>query len=138
MRSSLPPKLESGRLTTGRYASPRDAGPWGAFFIRAPSGIRLKIIASEGLPDMPWEHVSVSTEKRAPSWEEMCFVKGLFWEPEECVMQLHPPESEYVNNHPHCLHLWKPVGIEIPTPPAIMVGIKGVSPAQTKRLLGVE
>lgn len=37
--------------------------------------------------------------------------------------QYHPPKSAYVNNHPNCLHLWRPIGIEMPRPPSIMVGI---------------
>ena len=54
----------------------------------------------------------------------MCFVKDLFWEPEETVVQLHPPASRYVNNAPYCLHLWRNSREEMKLPPAIMVGIK--------------
>ena len=91
----------------------------------------LTIIASDGdgwehlgYPLPAWEHVSVSTAVRCPSWEEMCFVKGLFWDSEDVVIQFHPRESEYVNNHPRCLHLWKPVGVTLPTPPLETVGVK--------------
>ncbi len=28
---------------------------------------------------------------------------------------------KYINNHPYCLHLWKPVDTEIPHPPMICV-----------------
>jgi len=52
----------------------------------------------------------------------MHYVKGLFWGPEDVVMQLHPAASEYVNKHPFCLHLWRPIEAAIPTPPRIMVG----------------
>lgn len=79
----------------------------------------LRVIASWG---GGWEHVSVSLERRVPLWEEMCFVKRAFWGPEDAVMQIHPAESRYVNCHPFCLHLWRPVGAEIPLPPAWMVG----------------
>jgi hypothetical protein len=54
----------------------------------------------------------------------MCFVKSLFWDDEESVMQLHPPKSQWVNNHPYCLHLWKQDSVEIPLPLQIMVGVK--------------
>jgi len=83
----------------------------------------LRIQASDG---RGWEHVSVSTATRCPTWEEMCFVKALFWDEEDCVMQLHPPRSTYVNNHPYCLHLWRPIGQAIPTPLPIQVGLRGV------------
>lgn len=67
-----------------------------------------------------WDHVSVSScnQKRCPTWDEMCAIKDMFFGPEEAVVQYHPPESMYVNNHPYCLHLWRPnSGAEIPMPP---------------------
>lgn len=73
-----------------------------------------------------WEHVSASRKDRCPTWDEMCQVKDFFFKPEECVIQFHPPQREYVNNHPFCLHLWKPIGKEIELPPSIMVGFKNV------------
>jgi hypothetical protein len=84
--------------------------------------IKLAIIASDGFG---WEHVSVSTRHRVPSWDEMCFVKSLFWDEEDTVIQFHPPKSEYVNQHPNCLHLWRPINQHIILPPSWMVGPKG-------------
>lgn len=60
--------------------------------------------------------------RRCPTWEEMCMVKDIFWGEEECVVQFHPPRSEYVNRHPYCLHLWKKIGEEYETPPKEYVG----------------
>jgi len=54
----------------------------------------------------------------------MCALKDMFFREDETVVQYHPAKSEYVNNRPNCLHLWKPTAEELPTPPAIMVGIK--------------
>lgn len=68
-----------------------------------------------------WEHVSCSLRKRCPTWEEMCKVKDMFFEPEEVVVQFHPRRSEYVNIHPHCLHLWRKCGEDFETPPVIFV-----------------
>lgn len=45
-------------------------------------------------------------------------LKTYFFEGNKVVMQLHPSEEEYVNNHPYCLHLWKPKSAIIPTPPS--------------------
>lgn len=70
---------------------------------------------------MGWEHVSVSYRKRCPTWEEMCEIKSMFWNPEEVVVQYHPRESEYVNRHPFCLHLWRKCGEDFETPPMICV-----------------
>lgn len=71
-----------------------------------------------------WDHVSVSFANRCPTWDEMAEVKRLFFRPEEVAVQYHPAESEYVNNFPYALHIWRDQRGEMPTPPAWMVGIK--------------
>jgi len=90
-------------------------------FIVSFRGREMTVIASDG---EGWEHVSVSLNNRNPNWEEMSYIKSLFWDDEECVIQYHPPKSEYINMHPHCLHMWRPKDKEIPMPPSILVGIK--------------
>ncbi len=89
----------------------------GAFFVPV-HGKLLKIIASDG---EGWEHVSVSLKGRTPFWNEMCFIKDLFWDAEDCVIQYHPSKSKYINSCGECLHLWRPVGREIPVPPVDLV-----------------
>jgi hypothetical protein len=135
MRDKMPEKLEDGRVRTGNYGSDASSGPYGAFLVQGPCGESLKIISSGGdLTDdlgPGWEHVSVSTRRRCPNWIEMCFVKALFWDAEECVIQFHPPESEYVNNSPFVLHLWRHKTLEFPRPPALMVGIKAAGEIKT-------
>lgn len=69
-----------------------------------------------------WDHVSVSWSNRCPSWEEMCIVKDIFFYPEETCIEYHPAESEYVNFHPYCLHIWRPQNAEIPKPFTWMIG----------------
>jgi hypothetical protein len=90
----------------------------GMFQIQYPKGLKLTILASNG---EGWDHVSVSTHLRCPTWEEMCFVKKEFFSPEECVVQYHPSEKDYVNFHPHCLHLWRWQGGDFPMPPKEMI-----------------
>ncbi len=114
------------RVRIGRLKSDDRLGNNGAFVI--PSNVKgrsLVVIASDG---MGWEHVSAHVERGdeqfTPLWDEMCFLKDSFWGPEDCVMQLHPKQSEYVNNHPHTLHLWRPINQEIPQPESILVGDK--------------
>lgn len=72
----------------------------------------------EGCEGEPWDHVSVSTMTRCPTWEEMQWVKEQFFEDEEVVMQLHQAKSQYINDHPYVLHLWRPAITEIQTPPS--------------------
>jgi len=109
------------RIRSGPLASKDDAGNNGAFLIRTILGISFHVIASDGAG---WQHVSVSHRTRCPSWNEMCFIKDMFWDPEDCAVQYHPARSQYVNNHAHCLHLWKPTTEHLPVPPAILVGVK--------------
>ena len=71
-----------------------------------------------------WDHVSVSAKNRTPTWAELEYVRKLFFKPHETVMQLHVPESDHVNCHPFCLHLWRPQNEKIPRPPEWMVGPK--------------
>ncbi len=104
----------------------------GAFDLASPEpGWRLALICSDG---EGWEHVSVHAyrghgllnkgQQRTPNWREMCFVKDCCWDGEDEVVQFHPKKSEYVNNHPHTLHLWRPTDATIPMPPSIMVGVR--------------
>ena len=73
-----------------------------------------------------WEHVSICPYKRSytPTWDEMCSLKDMFFHDNEVVVQFHPAKSEYINNMPNCLHLWRPLNEVMPTPPSIMVGVK--------------
>jgi len=107
--------LEKSRIRQGKYAS-ATGDRFGAFQL-----LGLRIMASSGDPQVPWEHVSVSRQDRAPTWAEMDRVKRLFWDDSETVMQLHVPRNSHVNLHPHCLHLWRPIDTEIPLPPIIAV-----------------
>jgi hypothetical protein len=93
----------------------------GVFNVRSPiDGAPMAVVASgEG----GWDHVSVSRKNRCPNWLEMAHVAKLFFEPEETAMQLHVPASDHVNNHPYCLHWWRPTQGEIPRPPSTFVGI---------------
>lgn len=115
-------RLKKARIRTGQMASPDSFGNTGTFLFERDGRTSLRVVASDGTNDdgsicVPWEHVSISCQTRTPKWDEMCWVKDIFWEPSECVIQFHPPKSVYVNAHPNCLHLWMPLEFDIPTPP---------------------
>jgi len=124
--------LERGRIFYGPWGS-KLGDDFGAFVTTGPLGEKVRIIASPGDANegIPWEHVSVSCASRCLNWREMCWVKDLFWDEEEAVMQLHPPRSTWINNHPYCLHLWRPSDGNIPLPPSIAVGYKELNPVET-------
>jgi hypothetical protein len=114
-------KVEMYRVMSGVMASNKH-NQFGAFIIPTKNK-HLQVICAPCSDE--WQHVSVSMKDQTPSWEDMCMVKNLFWDEEDTVVQFHPPKSEYVNNHQHCLHLWKKKEGSFPTPPSILVGLKG-------------
>lgn len=77
-------------------------------------GKRLFFVAEWGTV---WECVSVSNKNKIPSWDDMYLAKNTFWNDNEFVVQYYPS----INNSPHCLQLWRPVGTDIPIPPKILV-----------------
>lgn len=72
-----------------------------------------------------WDHVSVHAQTNGedftPFWEDMCYIKALFFKPSETVVQFHPPSNVHVNIHKNTLHLWRQQGKEIELPPIWMV-----------------
>ena len=127
---------ERARLTDLSDAS---YGNNGAFLVDSPRpGWQLFFIASDGddpmVPEAKgWEHVSVRAvrgqQSRIPAWDEMCHVKDLCWSADDVVMQLHPAKRDYINCHPHVLHLWRHANI--PTPPSSLNS--KTLPASSKR-----
>jgi hypothetical protein len=111
---------EKYRVRTGPMPSDESNGNNGQFIVKS---LKLKIpLACQSSDEFGWEHVSISTKIRCPTWEEMCFIKDLFWDDEDQVIQYHPPKSAYINCHPYCLHLWRPIGRELIRPPSILIG----------------
>jgi hypothetical protein len=114
------------RERTHEYLKSDDSyGNNGFFRIPFNNKMEIRVQASDG---MGWEHASVSIALpgrpalRCPTWDEMCYVKRMFWDDEDCVIQYHPPKSEYVNRHPFVLHLWRPTNQIIPMPLKEMIG----------------
>ncbi len=107
----------------------KEGDPFGCFMVPSinNSNHMIFVQANEDLNNDGWEHLSASLRNRCPTWEEMCQLKNLFWDEHETVVQFHPPKSDYVNNAKNCLHLWKYVRGEIPRPPSILVGLKGLN-----------
>lgn len=63
-------------------------------------------------PDLPkeyWFHISVSRRSRLPTWEDLAKVKRDFLGPEVEAYQVLAKESQHVNVHAYCLHLWAPL-----------------------------
>ena len=93
---------------------------WGYFDIER-QGSLLRVISSGTSEETGWEHVSVSLHNRCPTWEEMCYIKNLFWKEEETVIQFHPKKSKYTNHFPYVLHLWRKLDGEHELPPEVCI-----------------
>ena len=118
--------LRPYRVRKGWMASTDAEENNGAWVIRHPldKKLRMQIIASD---QGGWDHASMTIYNaqtglyRIPFWVEMCILKDIFWFPNECVMQLHPAQANYVNDNENVLHSWKPQDAEIPLPPELFV-----------------
>ena len=120
--------LEKFRMQIPGFPRTEPGTTW-AMFIMQKGRRQIRMMAADG-DDTRWEHVSVTIKYKnekgqiadvMPTWDEMCEVKDLFWDPEECVLQMHPPRSQYVNYHARCLHLWRPLDLTLTPPPNILV-----------------
>lgn len=111
------------------YVGSDDSDGNNGFFVIPHFRIKGYVIYIQASDGEGWEHVSVSIaekgkkQKRCPTWEEMSWIKNLFWTDDDCVIQFHPSKGEYVNMHEFVLHLWRPTNQQIPIPDKFMVGI---------------
>lgn len=119
---------EHYRLRAGPLQSTEHDGNNGMFLIPSSRTTRAMSVIARNWGE--WEHVSVKAwdgrKACLPTWTEMCLIKNLFWDSEDCVMQLHLPASQDVNHPKTVLHLWRPVGQEIPQPPSLLVRMQSL------------
>ena len=76
----------------------------------------------------PGEEAGTSASEKDPPGMK-CELKEIFFDPDETVVQFHARQSEYINYHQHCLHLWKKQDSRYDLPPGWMVAPK---PGQTE------
>jgi hypothetical protein len=115
---------ERFRVATGSLRTTYADGNYGVFEMLNTKSEKLICIAADA-DTTGWQHVScyviyVSNgrpKRKIPSWSDMCYVKSVFWDDEDCVVQYHLPKSQYVNDNPYVLHLWRSALQEMPMPP---------------------
>ena len=79
---------------------------WGlGYVLISKTGLRAIIDCSKKDDNNFWVHISVSRSNRTPSHEEMASVKRDFLG-DRYAYSVWPPQSQYVNIHAYCLHLW--------------------------------
>lgn len=82
----------------------------GRYVVRL-DGARLTVIVEVEVVDSKlWAHLSVGGGfvERLPSWKELRWCKEYFLGDRRAI-QVLPPRAEYVNLHPHVLHLYAPL-----------------------------
>jgi hypothetical protein len=80
---------------------------YGQQWYRNMNGLSVVFTADQSSGDgKTWLHVSMSRRSRMPTYEDMKEVKELFVGRNRQALQIFPKESEHVNIHNYCLHLW--------------------------------
>lgn len=95
--------------------SPRSVGPSASLTLSAwYSADGLAVAASiDRLPHLTIKsklgflHLSISRNDRYPSWEEMVQVAEIIAGSDLDMAMIKPRRSDYVNEHPYCLHWWE-------------------------------
>lgn len=54
-------------------------------------------------------HLSISHPRRYPTWDEIAHARYLLVPDAVAMAMLLPPQSEFVNVHENCFHLWQVV-----------------------------
>jgi hypothetical protein len=83
----------------------------GAWYTVRLDNVRLRaILATESVDGQLWAHLSVSAQvpARIPTWGELRWHKEYFLGDRKAI-QVLPPRAEFVNHHPHVLHLFVPL-----------------------------
>lgn len=75
-------------------------------YVRKGDKLKVLFSADRHEDERVWIHVSMSFKNRVPSYQDMCDVKRLFIGPGRKAIQVFAAESDHVNIHPNCLHIW--------------------------------
>lgn len=96
-----------GATTLGGWSISRNPDDVGRYELFHPKKGYILIISGTVKEGKRWVHLSLSRGDRVPDWEELKAVKSRFLGDEALAIQVFPPKSQWVNVHPHCLHLWQ-------------------------------
>lgn len=104
---SLPDRLPNGWIR-GKMLAFQGPETFDAAAFHGPGGLLVIVSAAPEVHEdgRRWAHASASKKGQLPNWQELKVIKDLFFGPTRLVMQILPPQDEYVNVMPTCLHLW--------------------------------
>lgn len=105
-RDGVLPRVLPASWNEQKHTSPVSAAFNRFWHVSRKDGV-LKVMAGlERHGEHQWIHISCSRRDRLPSWEDLKLAKRVLAGPERQAIQVIPRDSEYVNIHPHCLHLF--------------------------------
>lgn len=103
---------ESYRIRHGRLGSDDSFDSNGYFLVPYKEEFLLCLISDSG----GWDHVNISLPARTPNWEEIEFVRDIFFDAQDIVVIYSPPRLfPYVTN-PFHIHMWRRQGHQFPIP----------------------
>lgn len=68
--------------------------------------VSVDLYELDGVMDGHWLHLSISRERRLPTWADLCTARDQLGYTDRLFVQLLPPASAWLNMHSYCLHLW--------------------------------
>lgn len=91
------------------YFGPFQSPQFGGVYFQRKDGL-LVLVTIQRTEQREWLHVSLSFANKLPTHQDMRSVRGAFFAENAVVVQVFPPEAEYVNDNPFVLHLWQRLG----------------------------
>jgi hypothetical protein len=76
------------------------------FVVRGPRTVSIIVSGAVELDGKRWLHASIAAPNRLPDYEELVAMKETVFGSEAYAVQVFPPRSKHVNQHPFCLHLF--------------------------------
>lgn len=83
-----------------------EARPDGIKYTQAATGLTVIVSGARELDERRWLHMSLAHPERLPSWNELRDTKRWVLGARVKAVMVLPEETEYVNIHPFCLHLF--------------------------------
>lgn len=78
----------------------------GLYYAQDFTGLTIIVSGDTEQDGKRWLHLSVAHPSRMPTWTEVKDMRDWFLGRERKAIHVIPPESQHVNKHPYCLHVW--------------------------------
>lgn len=105
-------------LKSPRFITDDTAGTKGAFLLGKPGFPQSKYFFCAVDVVNGWEMVAITipSEKRKPTLQEMEYVRTFFWDPTDIVILLSMGQRQIIHERPFTAYLWKKVDNKVVLP----------------------